>query len=152
NLQVGDFFTVTGSSGTGYNVEHAVNTILNNSTVVTDQPYSVNATGGTAYNCELPHFTATFYNPPPTITKPTIPTSPRSATLQVPLSAVVDSAFTSTTTVDLYIDTDASGYNGKLIAHSIPYTADPAGKITAQAVANIPNLLPRNYYLYAVIN
>jgi hypothetical protein len=151
DLSVGDFFTVDGASVSGYNVEHAVNAILDDLTVVTDQPFTAESTDGSANNWDLPHFTATFYNPPPTIGLTGRPT-PSGSMLQVPLKATVDSAFIGATKVDLYIDTDSAGFDGKLIARGIPYKSDSDGNIVATALANIANLLPGDYYIYAVID
>ncbi|MHC5539076.1 LamG-like jellyroll fold domain-containing protein, partial [Singulisphaera rosea] len=152
DLKVGDFFTVKGSDISGYNVEHAVNAILVNQTVVTDQPYSADSQAtATVGGWDSPHFSATFYNPPPVIGL-TTPSNPHGDTIQVPIHAKVDSAFTSSTTMDLYLDTDSSGYDGKRIARNVPYQVDSSGNITSLALATPGNLLPRMYYVYAVID
>jgi hypothetical protein len=164
-LQVGNMIAVSGSTFTtggaanAYNVDQVITSISpDGMSIVTDQQYIGQAFGGTAEGWQQPEFSATFNYLPPSITLASLPATIPSPVLNVPLSGVVDSAFTTTTTVNLYLDTTNAGYNGVLLQGQVPLTftkdsnGKPTGQYQATAEGDISNLPAGTYYVYAVIN
>jgi hypothetical protein len=164
-LQVGSTIAVSGSTFTGggsadaYNVSHVVTSISpDGMSVVTDQQYVGQAFGGAAAGWQQPEFSATFNYLPPVVTLTNPPATIPSPVLSVPVSGVIDRSFTTTTTVDLYLDTQNAGYNGTLLQRQVPLTfaldsdGKPTGKYSGIAQADVSNLATGTYYVYAVIS
>jgi hypothetical protein len=164
-LQVGNTIAVSGSTFTtggaadAYNIDQVITSISpDGMSIVTDQQYVGQAFGGTAEGWQQPEFSASFNYLPPSITLASLPAIISSPVLNVPLSGVVDSAFSTTTTVNLYLDTTNAGYNGVLLQGKVPLTftkdgnGKPTGQYQATAQGDLSNLPAGTYYIYAVIN
>ena len=155
-LKTGNILAVTGNSVSAYNVEHSVTSVsADGLSVVTDQSFDTNkgqGSGGIAQGWQQPQFDATFYYPPPSVAilDPTpILATP---TVTVQLSGAVDSFFTTTTTVDLFLDTEDAGYNGVLLQKSVPMTFQSNGQYSGIGTGDVSNLPTGVYHLYAAIN
>ena len=98
-----------------------------------------------------PTFTSTFGYTPPSITLGAVPPELTVSPVPIPVqAAAVENSLAVGTTATLYIDTDAQGYDGKVGpgASKVPFTYDPGWTLPLQ----LGGLLPRPYYLYAVID
>ena len=112
---------------------------------------------------QAPNFTHTFAYPTPTISLGALSnTRPAVPTLQVSLSGLVDDYFGAQTTVTVYLDDDAEGYDGVAIASSNPASnpnlgdvavvVNSEGNLTATATVDLTGLRPKAYYFYGYID
>src|SRR5690606_32196529 len=72
--------------------------------------------------------------------------------IAVGISGYADPAFTSDVRIDLYVDTDDTGYDGVLLQSKVPATFAAAGDFTGTTGADISGLFSGTYFLYLVIN
>ncbi len=168
-VHVGNKITVAGNDLVGYNTEHVVTSVSPDGlTIVTDQLYSQDAQHGTLTGWQQPDFSATFLSTPPTVVVDTF--NSNSATtiddvfildtpiLEVELEGTVDSAFadSTTTTVNLFLDTDRSGYDGVLLQSKVPmtFTSTASGpyQFASKTQLDVSDLSTGTYHLYAVVN
>jgi hypothetical protein len=157
-IRVGDLIAVSGNikvqgaGNTPYNTNHTVNSISSDGkTLITDQLFDASAgvgAGGMIMGWQLPQFSGTFYNPPPTVeftTQP--PLNPGTDLLGLTLEGFVDPVFAGAARVDLYVDRDAAGYNGVLLQSQVPLTlptglftdSDDIGAVGAAGSASVSN-------------
>ncbi len=161
-LAVNNTISVTGNTSTTganspYNTNHVVQSISSDGlTLVTDQPYD-NAVGvgnaGTVAGWQQPQFSGNFYTPPPTVTfteQP--PVTPDGETLQLSIAGFADKALESGTVVDVYLDRDDTGYDGRLLQKGVSLTFNDSGNFTATTDLDIGDLFSGTYHLYLVID
>ena len=161
-LQVNDMFSVTGNKAPSggdspYNATHVVESISSDGLVlVTDQLFDSSVgrgNAGTAKGWQQPQFSATFFNPAPSVELTQQPPSvPNSQSLQLPVGGFADKAFESDVSVSLYVDRDSTGYDGLLLQKDVPVTFDDDGNFTATTNADIGDLFSGTYYLYLVVD
>jgi hypothetical protein len=152
-IKPGDTVTISGNSLAAYNTDHIVQSVSpDGTTLVTDQLYVGQGAGGAAGGWQQPKFTGTFSSLAPQVSLGSVPLLPNSPILNVPVSGSVSPAFAQASTVDLYLDTDNSGYDGRILERGVPLTIDSGGKITATAQGLIGDLPSGDYYAYAVIS
>lgn len=154
NLRVGDSVTVAKSSVTAYNTQHMVTEITSSGAVITNIQHTQDATGGTMSGWTLPQFTATWHVPQPTITVSLPDQTPR-GNLEVKLPVEIFSSYQDITTIDVYVDLfefglgAAQDFNGIKVS-SLSGSDISNGMLTTQV--EVTELLPTEYYVYAVIN
>lgn len=97
-----------------------------------------------------PYWTSVMGNVTPTIAIGPVESNPTLSPVVVPITASTDTDFAEQTTLALFVDTDASGYNGAPVpgAANIPFSYDTGFAFDW----DLKGLAARPYYLYATIN
>src|SRR5690606_13978390 len=97
----------------------------------------------------VPTFTSGFFYPKPTIALGDLQPDADTGTAHIPVTATVDEAFESVSTVSFFYDYDGTGYDGTPIAglQGVPYSS-----LAGSVQWNLANLLPVPHYVYAVID
>lgn len=165
DLRVGDVVTMSGSVASAYNTQHTIVQILEDHTVVTDQPYVRDDVSGAASvkGWYVPQFHSTFHIPPTIFAAANPITIDGNGNVHMNVSIAGLKSLQEQTTVDVYVDRYNSAlqtqeFNGTLVAKNLRLSGTPGGSLnpvimTTSASIDLSQLDPAfEYYVYAVVN